>query len=152
MADAVGLETLDLAADRALFEGKLQGMVVTCYQNERPLAGLAGLLDWRFHGALSRCLRQGAFSGKPGECVYFPVTRHLQGGSTQVIHLILAGCGHSTEPGARGDVPAETLALVRQNLASLRLKRIGASRADFGAAGPEYFGKSLKGVELWITP
>jgi hypothetical protein len=139
--------TLEMSPDRALFEGKVQGLVATCYQNERPLSGLAGLLDWRFQGAISNCLRIGAFSGEPGECVYLPVTRN-----ERTYHLILAGCGYTSAHGSRVHVPPETLTLLRKNLASLRIPQIGVSRGDFGNATHEYFAKNLKGVPLWITP
>lgn len=35
--------------------------------DERPLRGLAGLIDWRLCGALSRTLREGRFRGERGE-------------------------------------------------------------------------------------
>ncbi len=59
------LEALDaLAGYEALC------LVVT--EDERPLSGAAGLLDWRLCGALSRLLRQGFFNGAPGERLLTP--------------------------------------------------------------------------------
>src|SRR4051812_21066827 len=98
------MNSIELEAERALFEGKLQGMVLTCFQNERPLRGLAGLLDWRFEGAISQVLRAGFVTGKPGECAYLPIQRN---GKT--FHLFLGGGGHLPSDGKRGPVPAETL-------------------------------------------
>ena len=139
--------TLELSPDRALFEGKIQGLVAACYQNERPLSGLAGLLDWRFQGALSQCLRVGAFTGEPGECVYLPVRRN-----DRTYHLILAGCGYTSAHGIRAHMPAETLVQLRKNLTSLRIPQMAVSRGDFGNATNDFFAKNLKGVSLWITP
>ncbi len=141
------MTSLDLDADLALFDGKLQGLVVTCYENERPLQGLAGLLDWRFQGVISHCVRAGVISGKAGECAYVPVTK--QG---KTYHLILAGCGRSASPGARAQLPMDTLRQLQKNLSSLRLQQVGVSRADFGGVGEDYFQKNLKGVPLWIAP
>ncbi len=38
-------------------------------EDERPLTGLAGLLDWRMGGELSRCLQSGLCTGASGEQV-----------------------------------------------------------------------------------
>jgi hypothetical protein len=139
--------SLTLDPDRALFEGHLQGLIVTVYQNERPPSGLAGLLDWHFHGAISSCIRKGAILGKIGECIYFPL---IKNGST--FHLILAGSGHASTPGTRAHPPAETLQNLQKNLLSLKLSKIGVSKSDFGNVNQEYFSKQLKGVPLWIVP
>ncbi len=133
--------------EKALFEGQIQGIVMTSYQNERPLCGLAGVLDWHFHGAISQCILQGAITGRVGECVYFPMNRN---GTTY--HIILAGAGHSTAPGERGQVPLETVHTLQKNLASLKLSKMGISKADFGHVSSEYFAKHLKGASLWIGP
>jgi hypothetical protein len=39
---------------------------------ERPLQGLAGLVDWRLCGALSRTLQGGLYGGAPGEALLLP--------------------------------------------------------------------------------
>lgn len=137
---------LDLDADRALFEGKLQGIVVSCPENERPLHGLAGLLDWRFHGAISRCLRAGALTGKAGEVTYLPIQRE-----GRVYHLILAGSGHRKRLGDRHDLPEATLTAVEKNLRWLKLPQIGLSRADIGEESVQFFSKHLKGSPFWIV-
>lgn len=139
--------SLDIDADRALFEGQLQGLVITCYENERPLQGLAGLMDWRFFGAMSQCLKAGAITGKAGECVYFPISRN-----GETFHLILVGSGHAPSAGSRREPPAESIRALQKNLASLRLQKVGISRKDFGNVTNDYFTKNLKGVPLWIAP
>lgn len=45
---------------------------------ERPLQGLAGLVDWRLAGALSRTLRAGHFLGADGEQLLVPTQGRLQ--------------------------------------------------------------------------
>src|SRR5690348_6225295 len=95
---------LDISADQALFSGAVQGFVITCFENERPPNGLAGLVDWRLHGAISYYLQEGAVTGKLGECTYFPFTRN---GVTY--HFVLVGAGESSQPGGRKQIPAEAL-------------------------------------------
>jgi hypothetical protein len=41
----------------------------------RPLAGAAGLLDWRLNGQLSSCLREQRFLGTSGEKLLLPTGR-----------------------------------------------------------------------------
>lgn len=138
---------LNLELDRALFDGQIQCLVLTLYQNERPPCGLSGLIDWHFQGLLSKYIRNGAITGSVGECTYFPVTRN-----GQTFHLLLAGSGHSAKPGEREPVPTETLQVLQKNLLSLKLAKVGISKQDFGDVPNEFFSKHLKGVNLWIAP
>jgi len=75
MSTDAAFSTLEMDADLALFGDQIQGVVVLCYENERPLQGLAGLLDWRFRGELSRAIQRGVLTGKSGECVYLPIRK-----------------------------------------------------------------------------
>ena len=137
---------LEMDAENALLDGQVQGLVITFHVNERPLHGLAGILDWRFQGAISRCLQAGAITGAAGECVYLPIARH-----GETYHLILAGAGQSPSPGVRESVPPETVKAIQKNLGSLRLQKVAVSRKDFGNASDEFFTRHLKGVPLWIV-
>jgi hypothetical protein len=51
--------------------------VIPYFEDERPLAGLAGYVDWRCSGALSDLLRAGFCSGRTGEAVLLPGRRTL---------------------------------------------------------------------------
>lgn len=64
--------------------------VITCgiYRDERPLHGLAGLLDWRLAGRLSRLAKQGFLLGEVGELLALPVRPRLP-----FDKLIVAGLG-----------------------------------------------------------
>jgi hypothetical protein len=44
---------------------------------ERPLQGLAGLVDWRLCGALTRALQGGLYGGAPGEALLLPTGGRL---------------------------------------------------------------------------
>jgi len=138
---------LEMDADRALFYGKIQGLVVAFHENERPLGGLIGLLDWRFHGAISYCVRAGAISGKSGECTYMPFERN-----GRVYHIFLAGAGPLPASGKRAVLPEPILKNLAKNIAALRLQDIGVSSSDFGGLSEDTLTKQLKGVPLWIVP
>jgi hypothetical protein len=135
----------ELSPEQALF-GSLDGIVATFYTNERPLQGLAGILDWHFHGAISNYLRAGAMSGNKGECAYLPFT--LPG---QLYHILLVGGGVSPGPGKRQEPDAQTYTTLRQNMLSLKIPRLGISQADFGNASRESLAKNFKEVPLWIV-
>jgi hypothetical protein len=141
-------ETLaeSIEAERALFESQVDALVASVYENERPLAGLAGILDWRFHGVISSALRSGAITGKPGECVYVPAQKN-----GKLFRLILAGAGKSQAPGERVLLPVESLRVLQKNLVGLGLSRIGISRRDFGGASDDFFSKNLQKVPIRIT-
>ena len=139
-------QCLDLTADFALFRGHLSGMVAFFPENESHLQGLAGLLDWRFQGAISAQIKSGAISGKSGECVYFPISR-----AGVTYHLFLAGAGNSNAPGTRSKLPIESFHRLRKNLTSLKKEKIGISRSDAGNASDEFFATHLKGAPLWIV-
>jgi hypothetical protein len=145
------IHILDMDADRALFEGELEGLVLTCYENERPLSGLVGLMDWRFNGAISDYIKQGTITGKRGECTYVPVTKKLMTKHQKLYHLILVGGGNNHSVGKRDGVSDETFKLVQKNLATLKLARLGLSKKDFGNISEDALAKNLKGVPLWLT-
>ena len=141
------MKLLEMEPDRALFEGKLQGLIATFYENERPLRGLAGLLDWRLGGILSRAIRIGALTGRTGECGYVPFSRN---GHTY--HLLLLGGGQLSRYARRGLVPDDSFAALKKNLQGLKLGEIGLSRSDFGGLADDYLDRQLEGAAFWIVP
>ena len=135
-------------AIQGLFRGDVRAVAVSFYENERPLRGMAGWLDWYFQGAISHSIGAGRLQGSVGECAYVPVQR-----AGRVYHVILAGGGKLAGTSApRPELPAPSLEALQRNLCSLGLGTIGLSRADFGGAAEEKLEKSLKGVSLWIAP
>lgn len=76
--------------------------IIPWFEDERPLKGLAGYIDWRSCGMLSRLLRSGWCSGRAGEAVLMPVREGLP-----VRRLVLLGLGHSD--GITPDVAASAI-------------------------------------------
>ena len=58
---------------------ELSAEVVVCgiWRDERPLTGLASLLDWRLSGRLSRLAKQGFLVGEVGEVLVLPCRPRL---------------------------------------------------------------------------
>jgi hypothetical protein len=67
------------------------GLLLWC-EDERPLRGLAGFVDWRAHGRLSSMIRSGLCTGRSGESVLIPVGRNFP-----MRRLVLHGLGRSTD-------------------------------------------------------
>lgn len=58
----------------------MEAEVVACgaFRDVRPLTGLAGLVDWRLAGRLSRLARQGFLVGDVGELLLLPARPRLR--------------------------------------------------------------------------
>jgi len=52
--------------------GEVDSAALFVFQDERPLRGLAGYLDWRLCGSFSRILIEGRFTGVEGDALLFP--------------------------------------------------------------------------------
>ncbi len=52
-------------------------LLLTFFNDERPLRGATGLADWRLCGRLSRLIRHQRISGKRGETLMLPPGRRL---------------------------------------------------------------------------
>jgi hypothetical protein len=150
-------DLIEHAPEQALFSSlpaSLNGLVATFHTNERPLQGLAGLLDWHFHGAISSYLRAGAMSGEVGECAYLPLSlpvKDAHGQPGRLFHIILAGGGSSAAPGKRQEPDESTYTSLRKNILSLKIERLGISQSDFGNVSRETLAKHFKEVPLWIV-
>ena len=76
-ADLEGLDSL-----------KLESLAVFVFQDVRPLRGVAGYIDWRLCGALSRLIMAEHFGGRRSEHVLMPVT-----GTLNIERLFIFGLG-----------------------------------------------------------
>jgi len=56
---------------------QVDAAAVAFFEDERPLRGAAGLLDWRLCGRVSRWLRAGMLSGRAGESFLTTPTKKL---------------------------------------------------------------------------
>jgi hypothetical protein len=62
---------------RRLGDANVEAAVATLWRDERPMRGLAGLLDWRLAGRLSAMLMSGFLAGDAGEAMLVPGKPHL---------------------------------------------------------------------------
>ncbi|MFK7990951.1 MAG: M17 family peptidase N-terminal domain-containing protein [Sandaracinaceae bacterium] len=62
---------------RRLDELKSEALALPFFEDERPLRGALGLVDWRLAGQLSRLLLASRATGAPGDAVLVPTRRRL---------------------------------------------------------------------------
>jgi hypothetical protein len=139
------VDRLEISLDQALNENKVDGIVAVIYENERPMQGLAGWVDWRFRGLVSRFIKTGAVTGRIAECVYVPFP-----GPDATTHLVLIGGGHLSRYGKRGLISDEAFSALRKNLVSLNIRTLGISQTEFGGLNADYLEKQLKGAAGFI--
>ena len=118
---------LNETPENALVQGKMKGMLLVCYEHERPFQGTLGALDWRFNGHFTQLLKKQIITGKKGEIVYCPLAWN-----DQFYHFLVVGGGD--------EFSKELLPLGKKKLAELHLKEIGIFSPDW----------NLKGEKLWV--
>lgn len=84
----MGLISVSLTPETALKETKLQAFVLSCFQDERPLQGAIGELDWWLIQPFSKAIRSGVFSGANDERMYLPFRL-----KTRTLHFLVLGQG-----------------------------------------------------------
>lgn len=67
----VTISMLDLEM-KSLDRLRCDTLAISIFSDERPLRGLAGLLDWRSCGRMSKLIQSGWFSGQADEVLLFP--------------------------------------------------------------------------------
>jgi len=90
----LGLEAMDAIRD-------VDALCLFVGEEERPLRGASGLVDWRLCGALSRVLQEKFFTGTPGDWLLLPTS-----GRFPVPRVFVAGVGRSRQLGSDGLVSA----------------------------------------------
>ena len=101
---------------------------------ERPLQGLAGLVDWRLCGAVTRALQGGLYAGAPDEALLLPC-----GGRLPVPRVVALGL-----PAA--GTPADLRAALQR--AAQVLQRAGVG--SYATALPVVEGGEAAAARLWI--
>lgn len=62
-------------------------IVTTLFEGEKPPRSLAGFVDWRLHGFLSRSIKNGVFTGQESETILMPLHGKLPARRMLVIGL-----------------------------------------------------------------
>ena len=103
----------------------LDSLCVFVGEDDRPLRGAAGFLDWRLCGSLSRVLVSGFFVGAPGDTLLLPTL-----GRIAIPRVFAVGVGRTQA------LTDETLAAALLNAAQvLRKARVESVALELPGAG-----------------
>lgn len=141
--------TVAAAEEAFLGAGESPSRVFVCsiYEDQRPLKGIAGALDWRLKGFLSRFVLGGRISGTRNEFVYVPV-RHREA----MRHLLLVGLGSSSDSqSASPKEHGELLSQLAKTISNLKFGTVALSRSSFPFLEETQIRKALKGVDVEFT-
>ena len=123
-AHDIGLEGLDALAG-------VDALLLFVGEDERPLQGSAGYVDWRLCGQLSRLLVAGFFTGEAGDSLLLPADGRLP-----PARIFAVGLGHrDTLDAARLSSVLREAArvLTKAGAQSVALEVPGAERVDDAA-------------------
>ena len=115
-------------------------LVAYHFEEERPLRGLAGHVDWRMNGSLSKMVQKGVATGRSRDMVLTPGRRQFP-----VQRILLTGLGKKAAFG--GDqFRAASLATLRT------LLRLPSSHFALELPGGARHGLSPRAaIEMWLT-
>ena len=136
------MQQLDLKPELALTQGKVNGVILLCYENERPFQGLLGQLDWRFNGYFTDLLKKQILTGRPGEMLYSPLLWNQK-----TYHFLVLGAGNLKNPG-RPAFSAELFRKAKNKVKELNLSQIGVSVSDWNIDAQNI--KQMEDPNLWI--
>ena len=125
---------LQIKPEVALAQQKINGMVLLCYEFERPLQGVMGELDWCLNGVFSKLLKTQIITGKKGESVYVPVSWN---GNT--FHFLVIGAGSDPQQ-------KQSFKVVENKLNELKLSGLGISASDWD----RHWKDQKEDPNLWI--
>ena len=121
-------------------------------EDERPLGGAAGFVDWRLCGQLSRLLVDGFFRGTRGESLLLPSSGRI--GAPRLVVLGLGPGGEALHPGVLRTAlsqAADVLNRARVDSVALELPGRGALPAqERTAAFDEAFLPAFRGAKVTL--
>ena len=121
-------------------------------EDERPLGGAAGFVDWRLCGQLSRLLVDGFFRGVRGESLLLPSNGRI--GAPRLVVLGLGPGGEALHPGVLRTAlsqAADVLNRARVDSVALELPGRGAMPAqERTSAFEEAFVPAFRGARVTL--
>lgn len=138
--------------EEVLFDPNASGCMLVCsmYQDQRPLKGVVGLLDWRLRGQISKLIINGRITGENGEVVYFPLRYR-----NAIRHLLFLGLGDSSQSEKKFEsTAAEVLERIEKVAKNMRFDRVAISTGSFPfLKGHEKSARKKLSIEVeWTKP
>lgn len=117
---------------RRLDELKSEALALTFFEDERPLRGALGLVDWRLCGQISRLLLRGRARGALHETLLVPTRPRLS-----FEKLFLFGAGRSDQLDERRFVELVERVLTTLDRARVRASVVGLPGRSLGRVPPQ---------------
>lgn len=106
-------------------------LVVTCFEDIRPLRGLAGEVDWFYNGVFSRLMQRHIFKGALGGAVLVSTA-----GKLNIQKTVLMGLGKSTQyDPARFDAAVQRII---ETLSGLNVREAAVEMAGLTSFSPSF--------------
>jgi hypothetical protein len=112
--------------DRALSNQQISGLLLLCFENERPLQGMIAHLDWRFDGHFSRLMKSQLITGARGEAVYAPILWN-----DRTLHFLVIGGGMRNEMIPRLEASRAVLREALNKWDEIKVPDMALSRTDW---------------------
>jgi hypothetical protein len=112
--------------DRALSNQQISGLLLLCFENERPLQGMIAHLDWRFDGHFSRLMKSQLITGARGEAVYAPILWN-----DRTLHFLVIGGGMRSESRPRLEASRAVLLEALKKWDEIKVPDMALSRTDW---------------------
>jgi len=129
--------------DPALLEHPFSGALLVCFEDDRPLRGLLGDLDWRFNGHFTSLMKQQLLTGESGEILYAPLRWN-----DQTLHFLILGGGLPDSTSRRAAIAHGLFDEALRKMDELGLSALIASRKDWNIP-QEHPGAKERG--LWLV-
>jgi hypothetical protein len=101
-------------------------LICSLFEDQRPLKGAAGLIDWRLRGFLSHFVVNGKISGRYEELTFVPIQVR-----DQRRKLLLVGLGSSREAAGEETAAAPILKKMTQTVKQLNISKVAISISSF---------------------
>ncbi len=132
-----------IRVETALSQKQISGLILVCFENERPLVGTLGYLDWRLSGHFSELLKSQVLTGKLGEFLYTPLKFNQD-----TYHFLVVGGGWLPEQDGR-QVKAECFKTALSKVEQLGLENLGIVANDW-ELDVEKIKPELSARKIWI--
>lgn len=129
--------------------GDVEALCVFVGEDERPLKGIAGYLDWRMCGGLSRVLVSEFFKGEAGDCLLLP-----SAGRIAIPRVFVCGAGPAGKLkenlGSLMTSAADRLTRAKIQSVALELPATGSDEAERVRVIRERFLPKFKGERVAV--
>ncbi len=129
--------------DYALSQNKISGVMLVCFENDRPLQGTIATLDWRFNGHFTQLQKKQLLTGAEGEVILAPLRWNQK-----IYQFLILGGGFLDSELERPVRSKKLFEAGLKKMDELKLSKMGVSRKDWNIP-EDHAGALERGI--WIA-